>query len=646
MIGLLNSAAVVAEPSILKLKAPKQKRKTITDQATAAYRTVTDSSLLQNCLEDQTPITEDRNSRKPPSRKPGSPAKKKLKSDTETVILSPTGARKRFNTQEFVFGTCSQLERADEDEAEPVYDSQPEIVFNCQNDNYYDESSPPSTSVARRGFLKTLAKDRKGGSLFRKDSWDIKNRVIAGHGLSAAVPGVQVQLVRQREGQPRKIQGTGGMLWNAAARDSNGGVLGVEFVDMTGSDNGCLESKNTQLKEDTGLLGRGAAAMEAAVIGKLTTQNDTKESCQSIGQELQMVDETAAARENDPLQTVQDPRNNSQAIKLRPASATLLHTTNPNITRVTGASSRSISSSATTPSVASFERQPNLPDLALNSAALKLKKSNQPKPAPTMPDFQSYHVTRLKVEIAKFGFKDMKTKGRMVSCLERCWEAQTNAALRSAAQPEANDSGPVANTAGLSQRDINKEETVSALHLRDNPIPVPAPNKPRARAKQKKTEKEKTIPKSPKSPKRKAALKRIPRSPKAVPQFGDANDGTLGFMDLSAEPSPPKRKYATKVRPRKASVPPPSPKSAALKHTQLHHHISKVVRESGRTGSKFSFYHSILMYDPIILEDMTSWLNSTFDHEKVDVEDVKTWCEANGVCCVRSESLRAKRRKR
>lgn len=648
MISPPNSAATTGPP-ILKLKAPKQKRKTITDQATASYRTATNSPLLQNCLKHQTSlITKDRNPRKPPSRKPGSPAKKKHKSGTETIILlSPTGAQKRFDSQEFVFGTCSQLERTPEDEAGPACDSQPE--FDNQNDNYYDESLPSSTSIARRGFLKTLAKDRKGGSLFKEDSWEMKNRLVAGYDVSAA--GMQEQPARQRESQPSKFQGTSGMLWDAAAQDPDGGVLDVEFLDMTGSDNGdsgYLESNSTRLKENSDLLRGGTTAMETAAIGRLATQNDAEESCQSIGREPQIAEVTAAARENDPFQTTRGPRNSSQAIRFEPTSALLLvtpHTTNPVPARVTGDSSRSISSSATAPSVAPVERQPNPPNPVLNSVALKSKKSKQPKPAPVMPDFQSYQVTMLKAEIAKFGFKDMKTKDRMVSCLERCWEAQNKAATvtaQSAAQPEANDSRSVANTTELPQRVMNKEETVSALHSQDN-LALLASKKPHASTKQKKTGKEKAISKS---PKHKAAPKRRARSPKVVAQSENVNFGTLGFTDLSAEPSSPKRNYTPKVSTRKASAP-PSPKSVAFNTTQRHYRISKVVRESsGCTGSKFSFYHSILMYDPIILEDMTSWLNLTFQNEKVDVEAVKAWCEANGVCCVRSESLRTKRRKR
>lgn len=548
------------------------------------------------------------------------------------------GARKRFDSQEFVFGTCSQLERTGEDG--PGENEQSRTVLDGQNGDYYDQLPPPSTSVARRGFLKTLAIDRKAGSSLRSGSWEIGNRVNEEHDVSVA--DVRKQPVRQRESQSSKFQGTGGRLWNAAARDPSGGLLDVEFVDMTGGDDGnsgCLEPSSTRRKEDNDLL-RGV--MGTAAIRKSATPNDAEESCQSIRRAPQ-IEGTVAARKNDPVQIIRGPRDSSQTIKLMPTSATLLlapHTINPVSIRPPGDSSRSISSRAATPAVAHVEMQPNPPSPVLNPVEPKTKKSKQPKP-PVMPDFQSYHLTKLKTEVTKFGFKNMRTRERMISCLERCWEAQNKtatAAVRSSAQPETNDSGPVANTTGL-QRGTNEEETVPVLHLQDDPVIVPPPKKPRACVKQKKTEKEKA---TPKSPKRKAApKKKLP--PKAVSQ---PDDGTIEFIDLSAEPNSPERKGAPKARARKTPVLPSSPKSAAFKPTELHCRISKVVRESGRIGSKFSFYHSILMYDPIILEDIASWLNSMFYPEKVDVEDVKAWCETNGVCCVRSESLKVQRVRR
>ena len=45
------------------------------------------------------------------------------------------------------------------------------------------------------------------------------------------------------------------------------------------------------------------------------------------------------------------------------------------------------------------------------------------------------------------------------------------------------------------------------------------------------------------------------------------------------------------------------------------------------------------MYDPIVLEDLTAWLNteglqSIGEDDEVGALDVREWCESQGVCCL------------
>ncbi|KAK3299823.1 structure-specific endonuclease subunit SLX4 [Chaetomium fimeti] len=64
-----------------------------------------------------------------------------------------------------------------------------------------------------------------------------------------------------------------------------------------------------------------------------------------------------------------------------------------------------------------------------------------------------------------------------------------------------------------------------------------------------------------------------------------------------------------------------------------------------------SWHEKMLMYDPIILEDLTAWLNAGeldrvgFDGE-VAPGDVKKWCESKSVCCLWRVNFRGKERKR
>ncbi|KAI9717592.1 MAG: 5'-flap endonuclease [Chrysothrix sp. TS-e1954] len=66
-----------------------------------------------------------------------------------------------------------------------------------------------------------------------------------------------------------------------------------------------------------------------------------------------------------------------------------------------------------------------------------------------------------------------------------------------------------------------------------------------------------------------------------------------------------------------------------------------------------SWYEKILLYDPIVLEDITTWLNdgqlvrAGRDSEALPLRPsvVQKWCEASSICCLWKESLWGNRRK-
>ena len=64
-----------------------------------------------------------------------------------------------------------------------------------------------------------------------------------------------------------------------------------------------------------------------------------------------------------------------------------------------------------------------------------------------------------------------------------------------------------------------------------------------------------------------------------------------------------------------------------------------------------SFHLKILMYDPIVLEDLTVWLNdgglkSVGCDLQVTLTDLRHWCNEHGVCCLARETNRGLQRKR
>ncbi|UKZ75982.1 hypothetical protein TrVFT333_003678 [Trichoderma virens FT-333] len=82
-------------------------------------------------------------------------------------------------------------------------------------------------------------------------------------------------------------------------------------------------------------------------------------------------------------------------------------------------------------------------------------------------------------------------------------------------------------------------------------------------------------------------------------------------------------------------------------------YITKAVTSAPRTTDPAnpSWHEKMLLYDPIVLEDLTTWLNCGqltrvgFDGE-VSTMEVKQWCESKSICCLWKVNLRGKERKR
>lgn len=64
-----------------------------------------------------------------------------------------------------------------------------------------------------------------------------------------------------------------------------------------------------------------------------------------------------------------------------------------------------------------------------------------------------------------------------------------------------------------------------------------------------------------------------------------------------------------------------------------------------------TWYEKILLYDPIILEDLTAWLNtegfnSIGEDREIDVMQVRDWCHEQGVCCLWRGGWRGNKRQK
>ncbi|KAL2145788.1 hypothetical protein VTI28DRAFT_6287 [Corynascus sepedonium] len=93
--------------------------------------------------------------------------------------------------------------------------------------------------------------------------------------------------------------------------------------------------------------------------------------------------------------------------------------------------------------------------------------------------------------------------------------------------------------------------------------------------------------------------------------------------------------------------------SPTSQQVSLFQYITKAIVNAPRATDPAdpSWHEKMLMYDPIILEDLTAWLNAGqldkvgYDGE-VSPGDVKKWCESKSVCCLWRVNLRGQERKR
>ncbi|KAK4672175.1 5'-flap endonuclease [Podospora pseudopauciseta] len=178
-----------------------------------------------------------------------------------------------------------------------------------------------------------------------------------------------------------------------------------------------------------------------------------------------------------------------------------------------------------------------------------------------------------------------------------------------------------------------------------------------------------------KSPARRATSPRRSRSPATTPHRSkpQGKDGVIEIPDSDADSdlddpilsSPPSA--ARRARPADEDMF-SSPRvdlsinedaemsliaSPTTEQVSVFAYITKAITSapSSKDPTDPSWYEKILMYDPIILEDLALWLNegqldkAGYDGE-VSPADVKQWCESKSVCCLWRVSLRGLERKR
>ena len=312
---------------------------------------------------------------------------------------------------------------------------------------------------------------------------------------------------------------------------------------------------------------------------------------------------------------------------------------------------------------AEFQQESDKPDLimprSVAEAALRarpkskspVKKKSSAKPsADQMPNYEGFTDVQLKKKIASYGFKAIKKRETMIKQLERCWESVALRELPANVNPpqpaaELTDTEMLKQTSPSKKRGRPPKNSDLVAVAAGEAGDVPQ-KKPRGRPK-----KDPTNPTTPPQMRKGKAV--LPEA------LASAADDEI-YDSSPPTPSPPRRRSPPKSPGQlQLSQPlevPTTDGTAAIEgkdRVRLFSQITKAVTTFPPThdDKNLTWYEKMLMYDPIILEDLAVWLNReglgrVDEDDEVSPEIVKEWCEEKSICCVWKENLRGGTRMR
>lgn len=561
---------------------------------------------------DDTPSSKDKeigkvSKLKAPKRKPRVIQKVPVK----PRLVSPSSAMKVVNAQETIFGSASQLAR----------DESPTLL---------------------RETLEAL----KRSECFSSDP----------------ISPQQTQPLSIESMSPRNHRGTDRFvkrrnLWSAAGRDEDNALLHVDTVDLS-------DSPAVRL----------ALAGKDVLLQPAGSNDGTRKATQPEGSNLLLAEtpsigKTSSLWDIDDIVTPGLPLLSKSLIKVH---ARTYH------------SSRSLEE----PQKRTSPGGPTLDADVPNQSLPKMSEA-----VPVKPSYAGFTTNELQKQISAYGFKRIKKREAMIELLERCWDNKHGALsvddnLQSAARTmthgdflsevHAVSARPAPkvkkprvkrksdSTSTVAGEEPKKRKT-AATKAKDCKVKdVKTPQKGASKTKSKDAvldvddiepdsarvhrSPEKSVPVKAVRKKGKGASssekQKLATPPPMVPLSFSSSPALQGLHDQSgaalnkASSSSDQLQAADHVSTPGESLPSPD------LHFQIHAaiHCSPEARSGARISDTRDHQKSptwrekILLYDPIVLEELTVWLNTEGfkaigEDREVNLVEVRSWCEQNGICC-------------
>ncbi|KAF5688996.1 structure-specific endonuclease subunit SLX4 [Fusarium circinatum] len=290
---------------------------------------------------------------------------------------------------------------------------------------------------------------------------------------------------------------------------------------------------------------------------------------------------------------------------------------------------------------------------------------------PPRPNYEAFTDIRLAREIKRFGFKPIKRRSAMIALLDQCWQSKSRmgqASLHTSTKLSSptkttRATSPATTSSPKKPRGRPRKNSINAPEPQEPPPSAQPPETPKKTRGRPRKDSLSSVPgvASPSKPKSAAKPKRATASPrrkkataKSVIEIPDSEDNESDFAsspDTNAEQmfsSPPPLDMSLTTNDGT-----PLTATQSDQEALLFGHITNAVTTAPRTTDpqEPSWHEKMLIYDPIVLEDLAAWLNTGelsrvgYDGE-VNPNDVKKWCESKSICCLWRISLRGRERKR
>lgn len=260
---------------------------------------------------------------------------------------------------------------------------------------------------------------------------------------------------------------------------------------------------------------------------------------------------------------------------------------------------------------------------------------------PEKPIFGGYSTADLAKQVAKYGFKAIKNRDRMVALLEKCWESKyetpSTVMQDTRPSPALTSEEPISGGSKDQGRGWGCDKSVGSTEAK------------RPRATNVKTSSSATT-----QDKNKIRPSRAD-GPLLSKEDNEAANTNKESTYLSKQ-SPPNASSLSSIRaPSLAAAKAPSSKAftAATKNRKSLPDLSLRIKSaiesqppiSSNSGRKqLTWHEKILMYDPIVMEDLATWLNTEGldrigEDREVSAGFVREWCENEGICCCWKKGL-------